>query len=65
MVFTIVHQMLYTHGVAKKLTAVRFKEGHLKQLTKIAKREDETVSETIRRAVAQFLEREAGRRRKK
>jgi hypothetical protein len=45
--------------MAKKLTAIRFKEGDLATLAKIAKREDETVSETIRRAVKEFLKREA------
>lgn len=45
--------------MAKKLTAIRFKEGDLAALAKIAKREDETVSETIRRAVKEFLKREA------
>ena len=53
---TFVLQSLYTRVVAKKLIAVRFKEKQLKELAVIAKREDEPLSETIRRAVAKFLE---------
>ena len=45
--------------MAKKLTAVRIKEKTLAELSKIAKREDETVSETIRRALDDFVRREA------
>jgi predicted transcriptional regulator len=45
--------------MVKKLTAVRIKEKTLAELSKIAKREDETVSETIRRALDDFVRREA------
>jgi len=45
--------------MAKKLIALRVKEKDLKALEKIAKREQESVSETIRRAIVQLLKKEA------
>jgi hypothetical protein len=44
--------------MAKKLIALRVKEKDLKALERIAKREEESVSETIRRAIAAFLKKE-------
>jgi hypothetical protein len=44
--------------MAKKLIALRVKEKDLKALERIAKREEEPVSETIRRAIVEFLKRE-------
>jgi predicted transcriptional regulator len=49
--------MLYSLSMAKTLTAVRFKDRDLEALAKIAKREDETVSSLIRRAVEEFVKR--------
>jgi hypothetical protein len=45
--------------MAKKLIALRVKERDLKALEKIAKREEESVSETIRRAILEFLKKDA------
>jgi Ribbon-helix-helix protein, copG family len=46
-------------SMAKKLIALRVKQKDLKALERIAKREEEPVSETIRRAIAAFLKKEA------
>jgi hypothetical protein len=48
-----------TTTVAKTLTAVRLKDRDLKELEKLAKKEDETVSFLIRRAIREFLDRKA------
>jgi len=45
--------------MAKKLIALRVKEKDLKALERIAKREEEPVSETIRRAIVDFLKKQA------
>ena len=45
----------------KLLRAVRIKERDLKELAKIAKREDETVSSLIQQAIREFLNRSAKR----
>jgi hypothetical protein len=45
----------------KLLRAVRIKERDLKELAKIAKREDETVSSLIQQAIREYLERRAKR----
>jgi len=45
----------------KLLRAVRIKERDLKELAKIAKREDETVSSLIQQAIREFLNRRAKR----
>jgi len=42
--------------VVRKLTAVRLKEEHLKQLAEEAQRQDVPVSHLIRVAVGEFLE---------
>lgn len=47
--------------MAKKLRAVRIKERDLKELAKLAKREDETVSSLIQQAIREFLDRRAKR----
>jgi len=49
-------RLLYTLCVARKLTAVRLKEEHIKQLAEEAQRQDVPVSHLIRLAVAEFLE---------
>jgi predicted transcriptional regulator len=41
----------------KSLTAVRIKDRDLEALAKIAKKEDETVSSLIRRAVEEYVKR--------
>jgi predicted transcriptional regulator len=43
--------------VAKKLIAVRVKEHHVAELKRIAKQEDDSVSEVIRRAIEDYLKR--------
>jgi metal-responsive CopG/Arc/MetJ family transcriptional regulator len=43
--------------VAKKLIAVRVKEAHLAELERIGKREDDSVSELIRKAIEDYLKR--------
>jgi predicted transcriptional regulator len=43
--------------VVKTLTAVRLKPRDLKELEKLAKKEDETVSFFIRQAIKEFLDR--------
>jgi predicted transcriptional regulator len=48
--------------MVKKLTAVRIREKTLEELSKIAKREDEKLSEVIRRALEDFVKREAKRK---
>jgi hypothetical protein len=50
-------QLLYTLWVAKKLIAVRVKEAHLAELERISKREDDSVSELIRKAIEDYLQR--------
>jgi predicted transcriptional regulator len=45
--------------VVKTLTAVRLKDRDLKELEKLAKKEDETVSFLIRQAIREFLDRKA------
>jgi len=47
----------------KKLTAVRLKPEQLKELEKMAKEQDLSVSWLIRRAVAEYLERQKGKSR--
>lgn len=47
--------------MVKKNTAVRIKEKDLDELAKLAKKEDEPVSELIRRAIREFLDRKAGK----
>ena len=42
----------------KKLTAVRINEKHLAELEKLAKKEGETVSFLIQRAIREFLDRQ-------
>jgi predicted transcriptional regulator len=49
--------------MAKRLTAVRIKERHQKELEKLAKKEDETVSSLIRQAIQEFLDRKKGEKR--
>jgi hypothetical protein len=39
----------------KELIAIRVKPGHLAELKKIAKAEDDSVSEVIRRAIEEYL----------
>jgi predicted transcriptional regulator len=48
--------------VVKKLRAVRIKERDLEELAKLAKKEDETVSSLIQRAVREFLEKQKAQR---
>jgi predicted transcriptional regulator len=43
--------------MVKKLKTVRIKERDLEALKKLAKKEDETVSSLIQRAIREFLER--------
>jgi Ribbon-helix-helix protein, copG family len=45
--------------MAKRLIALRVKEKDLKALERISKREEEPVSETIRRAITAFLKKES------
>jgi predicted transcriptional regulator len=45
----------------KKQRAVRIKERDLKELAKLAKREDETVSSLIQQAIREFLDRRVKR----
>lgn len=47
--------------MAKKLRAVRIKERDLKELVKLAKKEDETVSFLIQQAIREFLDRRVKR----
>ena len=47
--------------MAKQLRAVRIKERDLKELAKIAKKEDETVSSLIQQAIREYLGRRAKR----
>jgi hypothetical protein len=54
---------LYAEFVAKVLTAVRLKERTLATLREIAKREDESVSEIIRRLVEDFVKGEVSGRK--
>jgi hypothetical protein len=55
-----VYPVCYTlPDMAKKLIALRVKEKDLKALEAIAKREQESVSETIRRAIVNLLKKEA------
>jgi hypothetical protein len=54
---------LYDRFVAKVLTAVRLKERTLAALREIAKREDESVSEIIRRLVEDFVRGEGSGRK--
>ena len=42
--------------MVKKLRAVRIKERDLEELAKLAKKEDETVSSLIQKAVREFLD---------
>lgn len=51
----------YDTYVAKKNTAVRIKERDLVELESLAKKEDETVSSLIRRAIREFLEKQRGK----
>jgi predicted transcriptional regulator len=44
--------------MAKVLTAIRIKEEHLAALAKIAKREDIPVSQLVRKAIVEFLDRQ-------
>lgn len=44
--------------MAKKLIAVRLRQMDVRALARIAKREEETVSALIQRAVREFLEKE-------
>ncbi len=46
--------------MVKKLIAIRIKEGHQLELERLAKKEDETVSSLIRRAIEEFLARKKG-----
>jgi predicted transcriptional regulator len=46
-------------AMAKKLTAVRIKPRDLDELARLAKKEDETVSFMIQRAIREFIERMA------
>jgi predicted transcriptional regulator len=48
----------------KKLRAVRIKERDLKELARLAKKEDETVSSLIQQAIREFLNRKVERGRK-
>ena len=50
--------------MAKKLTAVRIKEMDLKELARLAKKKEETVSSLIQRAVEQYVERETKKGKK-
>jgi hypothetical protein len=52
-----VKQMGYTFPVAKTQTAIRLNPLTLKTLQSIGKKEKETVSELIRKAVDEFVER--------
>jgi predicted transcriptional regulator len=47
--------------MVKKLRAVRIKEKDLKNLERLAKQEDETVSFLIQQAIREFLERKAAK----
>jgi len=49
--------VILTSMPPKKLRAVRIKERDLKELAKLAKREDETVSSLIQQAIREFLNR--------
>jgi predicted transcriptional regulator len=44
--------------MAKVLTAIRIKEEHLTALAKIAEREDIPVSQLVRKAIVEFLDRQ-------
>jgi len=44
--------------MVKKLRAVRIKERDLEELKKLAKKEDETVSFLIQKAIREFLDKE-------
>ena len=46
----------------RKLRAVRIKERDLEELARLAKKEDETVSSLIQRAVREFLDKEKAQR---
>jgi predicted transcriptional regulator len=46
----------------KKQTAIRINEQHFAALTEIATREGESVSEIIRRAITEFLQRQPMRK---
>jgi predicted transcriptional regulator len=48
--------------MVKKNTAVRIKEKDLAELEKLAKKEDETVSSLIRRAIREFLDRDRAKK---
>ncbi len=50
--------VIHCETMAKKLIALRVKEKDLKALERIAKREEEPVSETIRRAIVEFLKKQ-------
>ena len=52
-------RLCYLLFMAKQLKTVRIKPNDLKELARIAKKEDETVSSLIQRAVREFLERMA------
>jgi len=47
--------------MVKILRAVRIKERDLKQLAKLARKEDETVSSLIQQAIREFLSRKMKR----
>jgi hypothetical protein len=49
--------MLYTRYMAnpKELIAIRIKPRHLAELKKIAKADDDSVSEVIRKAIEEYL----------
>jgi metal-responsive CopG/Arc/MetJ family transcriptional regulator len=60
--------MLYTHfskkecSMPKKLTAIRIKEKTLEALDKIAAREDENLSELIRRILEEYVKKDAAKK---
>jgi len=61
---TAYHSCATFFGMAKLLRAVRIKERDLQELARIAKKEDETISSLIQRAVREFLDRRTARANK-
>jgi len=57
-----VARLQYALPMVKKLRAVRIKERDLEELARLAKKEDETVSSLIQKAVREFLDKKKARR---
>jgi S-adenosylmethionine:diacylglycerol 3-amino-3-carboxypropyl transferase len=56
---TVYYEWITFEPMAKQIRTVRIKPADLKELERLAKREDETVSFLIQRAIREFLERMA------